>query len=242
MNPPASSPLLRAAAFLSVVALGVALVASARGVSRPGPRLSRRADLVDLIERESGRTRELRARLDRLAADLRKLQSGSEGQEGRMAAIRDRIDALAPLAGLAPVRGPGVVVVLRDSKLRESPTGDPNDLVVHEQDLQAVVNGLWAAGAEAISVSGERITSLSAIRCVGNTLLLHGSVYSPPYRIEAIGNPARLMRAFAADPLVERVRVVAEHFGLGFETRRIGSLSLPAFRGVLAMRFAERTA
>lgn len=197
---------------------------------------------MDLIGRESARVQELRTRLDLLAADLRRMQSGSEGREGRMAAIRGRIDALAPLAGLAPVRGPGVVVVLRDSKLRESPTGDPNDLVVHEQDLQAVVNGLWAAGAEAVSVSGERITSLSAIRCVGNTLLLHGSVYSPPYQIEAIGDPARLMRDFAADPLVERVRVVAEHFGLGFETGRDDSLSLPAFRGVLAMRFADRAA
>src|SRR5690606_41382455 len=64
----------------------------------------------------------------------------------------------------------------------------PDDLVVHQQDLEAVINALWAGGAEALMVQDQRITSLSSVRCVGNVLLLHGRHYSPPYRISAIGD------------------------------------------------------
>ncbi len=71
---------------------------------------------------------------------------------------------------------------------------DPNQLVVHQSDLQAVVNALWAGGAEAMSIAGQRVVATSAVRCVGNTLLLNGEVFSPPFRVEAIG-PAKAMTA-----------------------------------------------
>ncbi|TMK82940.1 MAG: DUF881 domain-containing protein [Actinobacteria bacterium] len=144
-------------------------------------------------------------------------------------------------AGLADVTGPGVVVEMRDSLLRRSPTGDPNDLVIHQQDIQAVVNALWAGGAEAMSINGERLTSDSAVRCVGNTLLLHGSVYAPPYRISAIGDPGALSAVLASDPLVERFRVFVEDVHLGFTIRRAGSLTVPAFQGVVTATSARAT-
>jgi uncharacterized protein YlxW (UPF0749 family) len=67
-----------------------------------------------------------------------------------------------------------------DSSLRQLPTGNLNDLVIHSQDVQAVVNGLWKAGAEAVAINGQRLVSTSAVLCVGNTLLLNGTVHSPP--------------------------------------------------------------
>lgn len=225
------------AAALALIAFLVVL--SARQ-DRPGPRLSRKARLVDLIQQEDDRARSLRRQLDDLQAQLGRLSSGASGREQVLAEVRSRAEALAPLAGLTAVRGRGLRVVLTDSSLRESPTGDPNDLVIHEQDIQAVVNALWGAGAEAIAVNGERVTSRSAIRCVGNTLLLHGSVYSPPYRIAAVGDPAALEAGLGRDPLVERFGIAAEEFRLGFRVERASVLAIPAFRGINAVRFAER--
>ncbi len=121
-------------------------------------------------------------------------------------------------------------------------TGDPNDLVIHEQDLQAVVNALWASGAEAVAVNGERITARSAIRCVGNTLLLHGSVYAPPYRVAAVGDPEALAAGLRSDEAVERFLVAAEEFRLGFSVRRQTGLRLPAFHGGTVTRSGEAAA
>ena len=70
----------------------------------------------------------------------------------------------------------------------------PDDLVVHQQDVQAVVNALWPGGAEAMQIMDQRVITTSAVRCVGNTLILQGRVYSPPFQITAIGDPQRLPR------------------------------------------------
>jgi len=220
-----------------VGAVGFLAVTSAQAPS--GPRLSRKARLVDLIGREDDRTSALRRQVDTLQAELARLQGGAGGRRHDLDELRLRFDELAAQAGLTAVHGPGVTVELADSTMRESPSGDPNDLVVHEQDLQSVVNALWAAGAEAIAVNGERITATSAIRCVGNTLLLHGTVYAPPYRIAAIGNAATLEAGLRRDAGVERYAVAAEAFGLRFGVTRSDLLALPAFRGLTPVHVAE---
>lgn len=241
MTPPEPAPSPRrafSAAFLiALVVLGFLAVSAARQV-RPGPRLARKSHLVDLIRVSDERTAALRRELEMLQRELSSLQAGTAGQVRRIESVRRQALALAPYVGLAPVRGPGLRVELNDSTLRESPTGDPNDLVIHEQDLQAVVNALWTGGAEAIAVNGERVTALSAIRCVGNTLLLHGSVYSPPYRITAVGSIAAMEAALDADEGIERLRIVAERFKLGFVVSQEAEVSLPAFRGITALRYA----
>lgn len=214
------------------------LLVTAAAQTRPGPRLGGKGRLVDLIRVTDARTSDLRRELDELNARLASLEAGHTATGATLAGLLANAGALAPFAGLTPVRGPAVRVELTDSPLRTSPTGDPNDLVVHEQDIQAVVNALWASGAEAIAVNGERITALSAIRCVGNTLLLHGSVHSPPYRVVAVGDRRRLRAGLDQDLGVERLRILAEKFGLGLAVADIDAATLPAFRGVLAAEVA----
>lgn len=226
---------------IALAVLGFSIVLVTQSVE-PGPRISRRDRLVDLIAREDARARSLRAQLEDLQRRLTSIEAGATARRRSAAGLERSLVALRRQAGLAPVEGPGVSVELRDSSLRESPTGDPNDLVIHEQDLQAVVNGLWRAGAEAMAINGERVTGASAVRCVGNTLLLHGSVYSPPYRVEAIGDPERLAAAMRGDdPLVQRFRIFAEEFRLGFDVDLSPMLSLPAFGGApgIAAHFAR---
>ena len=233
----APSPVFRYLLALVLALVGFGIVTTSRDPS--APRLSRRARLVDLIQAEDDRTRRLRSELEALQADLDALTTGGSARQRELAVLARQRDALAPFAGLRAVRGPGLVVALSDSPLRESPTGDPNDLVIHEQDLQAVVNALWAGGAEAIAINGERITSRSAVRCVGNTLLLHGSVYAPPYRVSALGDPAALNDGLARSEEVAQFRAAAEDFRLGFRITRSRQLVLPAFRGLAATSIAR---
>ena len=92
-------------------------------------------------------------------------------------------------------------------------------LVVHQQDLQAVMNALWAGGAEAMELMDQRVISTSAVRCVGNVLRLHGRLYSPPYEVRAIGNPADLRTALTASPAVQSYVRDAADVGLGWSVR-----------------------
>lgn len=233
-----TSPFLRSAPYAALILLGFSVVIVA-GNADPGPRVSGRGRLIDLIAREDARSRALRRQLDELQAAVDRTEAVAARRQEGLADLRADAARLEGLAGLAETRGPGVIVELRDSTLRKARTGDPNDLVIHEQDLQAVVNALWAAGAEAMAINGERITAVSAVRCVGNTLLLHGSVYAPPYRIQAIGERRRLLDGLKEDPLVERFRIFAEDFLLGFDVSSAGRLTLPAFRGIVSANVAR---
>ena len=129
-----------------------------------------------------------------------------------------------------------MVVSLSDSDLVESPSGNVNDLVIHSEDVRAVVNALWRAGAEAMSVNGQRLVGTSAVVCVGNTLLVNGTVHSPPYVVTAIG--AERSR-FDADPLMRRLRREAVAFRLGFSAESAADLEVAGFEGAVAFTHAR---
>lgn len=206
------APAPRIAVVLAAALLGFLAVMAA--TQQPGaPRELRRFELADLVEAENAKVRSLRVELAGMRAEIEELEQGG----GDAGGLRDEIRELEATGGPGAVRGPGLVVTLDDSSSPRSPSGDPNDLVVHEADIQTVVNALWGAGAEVVALNGERLTSVSAVRCAGNTLLLHGTLHSPPYRIAAIGNPQGLAASLGRQPGMERIRAEADAFGLGFE-------------------------
>lgn len=170
--------------------------------------------------------RETQASVNRLSAQREQLAAKIDAAHGRssdaaLAAMLRRSAQLAGEAGMSPVHGPGLVVTLqdaqRDANGRFPRDASPDDLVVHQQDIQAVLNALWSAGAEAIQMQDQRIIATSVPRCVGNTLLLNGRTYSPPYTITAIGNAAAMQAALAAAPLVTLYKQYAVRFGLGYQ-------------------------
>jgi uncharacterized protein YlxW (UPF0749 family) len=196
------------------------LLAATHGVSG-GSEIRRSAAprLVDLV-------REEQASVDRLTTERDGLSAKIDSTHGRsadtaLAAMQARSAQLAGEAGLDPVHGPGLVVILSDAQ--RDPNGrfprdaSPDDLVVHQQDIQAVLNALWSGGAEAIQMQDQRIIATSAPRCVGNTLLLNGRTYSPPYTITAIGDAAAMQAALAAAPLVALYKQYVVRFGLGYD-------------------------
>jgi uncharacterized protein YlxW (UPF0749 family) len=203
----------------------------------PEDRLTTQYRLVDLIEREKQTTADLRARVADLREQVAELRAARAGLQRGAGSREDELRAASLAAGLVEVRGPGVRVTLDDSDHAESPSGNVNDLVIHSQDVQGVVNALWKAGAEAISINGQRLVGTSAVLCVGNTLLLNGTVHSPPYVVLAVGaNRER----FEADRLVRRLRADAKAFELRFSVSREASLTVPPYRGTTSPEYAQR--
>ena len=160
-----------------------------------------------------------------------------------LAAMLARADELADDAGLDPVRGPGLVVTLsdaqRDANGRFPRDASPDDLVVHQQDIQAVLNALWSSGAEAIQMQDQRIINTSAPRCVGNTLLLNGRTYSPPYVITAIGDAGAMQAALAAAPLVTLYKQYVVRFGLGYSEQVRTDIQVAGYTEPVRMRYAQ---
>jgi uncharacterized protein YlxW (UPF0749 family) len=166
--------------------------------------------------------------------------AGSRGQEG--AGPRPAQAGAGPLpaaVGLTPVHGPAVTVVLDDAP-RESRGGPlppgvrppgPDDLVVHQQDVQAVVNALWAGSAEAMTIMGRRVIGRTAVRCVGNTLLLQGEVFSPPFQISAIGDTRGMTAALDAEPGVTLYREYVDAYRLGYRVEVTLDARFPGYRG-----------
>ncbi|WP_377639226.1 DUF881 domain-containing protein [Oryzobacter terrae] len=193
------------------------------------------AMLPDLI-RSQNRTNEQRsAEVDRLQAEVDDTTAALAPGDLDTQRLERQANELAPVAGRTEVQGPSLRVELHDARLPngEVPDGaDPDDYVIHQQDVQAVVNALWAGGAEAMMLQDQRVISTSAVRCVGNTLILQGRVYSPPYVITALGDRDRLREALRTDAEVENLRQWSLAVGLGYDVTTLpDDTRYPAYIG-----------
>jgi uncharacterized protein YlxW (UPF0749 family) len=218
------------------------LLAATHGVS--GGAEIRRSDaprLVDLVREAQSSVSQLNAERGELIGKLDSMHGRSSNTA--LAAMLRRSAELAGEAGMDPVHGPGLAVTLqdaqRDANGRFPRDASPDDLVVHQQDIQAVLNALWSAGAEAIQMQDQRIIGTSVPRCVGNTLLLNGRTYSPPYTITAIGNAAAMQAALAAAPLVILYKQYVVRFGLGYREDVKPDVQIVGHTEPVRMHFAQ---
>ena len=223
---------------VACVVIGFLAMTAARShPASPEARLPRQYRLAALIERQQKAATELRNEVERLRGDVAKASLGPDKAASSQRASSLRSGRL--VAGLVALRGPGMRVELADSTEASSPSGDVNDLVIHSSDVQAAVNALWRSGAEAISVNGERLVGTSAVLCVGNTLLLNGTVHSPPYVMAALGADRN---KFEADALVQRLHEDAKAFGLKFSVRSLNSVTVAAYDGSTTPKYARPAA
>ena len=139
----------------------------------------------------------------------------------------------------SPVSGPGVQITLSDAPPGQIPAGaTPNDLVIHQQDIEDTMNALWAGGAEAMTVQGVRITNRTVIRCIGNVILVDGTSYSPPYVIQAIGDPDTLRATVTANPRMVNYQAYVTKYGLGWDMQTKDSLSFAPATTSLTVNYA----
>lgn len=202
----------------------------------PEGRLPDGLRLAALIQRQQREIEAQRLDVEALRNEVsdtreRTLIQGADTQEQRV-----KLDQARLSASTIALEGEGFVVTLDDSSLSSAPTGNVNDLVIHSHDVQAVVNGLWASGAEAISINNQRVIATSAVLCVGNTLLINGTVHAPPYEVTAIGADRSL---FTSDPLVRRLRQDAERFSLRFSIGSERVVEVPGYSGLITPKYAH---
>lgn len=185
-------------------------------------------NLGELAEVESSRVERLADRVEALRDEVEVLAEA--GTVPAQTGDPEQAALVSLAAGRSAVAGPGVTVRLTDAptdgpRREEFP---PDYFVVHQQDLQAVINALWAGGAEAMALMDQRVTATTAFRCVGNVLSLGGRVYSPPYEVRAIGDPAALREALLADETIQEYLDWVDVVGLGWSVTTAPSLRLPA--------------
>ncbi|MCO6003719.1 DUF881 domain-containing protein [Actinoallomurus purpureus] len=176
--------------------------------------IGQRTDESDGLQRQADR---LRGQTDRLRRTVL-----ARSDAGR--AARRELDRLAAAAAAGPVRGAGLTVLLDDSHTR----GDPQGGRVSDRDMQRLVNGLWAAGATAIAVNGQRMTATTAIRFAGDAILVDYRPLSRPYTVTAVGDPRGMDGSFAASSAARSFRTLKAAFGIRFDIRQEDSVRLPA--------------
>ncbi|HEY0641162.1 MAG TPA: DUF881 domain-containing protein [Pseudonocardiaceae bacterium] len=222
---------------------GLLFAASRNAAGGYDLRGGRTTELSGLVRDAEARVAAAEDRLAGLRAEAELLESTAAGSDADVRAARDAANALGPAVGLTALTGPGLTVTLTDAP--RGPDGrypadvEPDALVVHQQDMQSVLNALWAGGAEAVAVADQRLLTTSAVRCIGNTLLLHGRTYSPPYRISAIGDPDRMRAALDDEPGVAVFRQYVQTYGLGYRVQRSSTIAVPAYAGTPGLTSLE---
>ncbi len=223
------------AAGLVLAALVVTVGAAQARVAAPVV-AKEREELIDRIDRETATADKLEETIDDLRADVSARQ-----REALKTAGGDQTELVGILAGAVEVHGPGVKLVVNDAKAAGTDgDGDPRGSSgfsdtgrVRDRDMQRVVNGLWESGAEAVSINGQRLTALSAIRAAGDAILVDNKPLVPPYTVLAVGDGERLSTRFqdSADGLY--LHALQENFGIRTNISVQEDLRLPAAPSVI---------
>ncbi|MFF4054171.1 DUF881 domain-containing protein [Streptomyces sp. NPDC001668] len=204
-----------------------------------------REELIDRIDRETETADKLEESVDQLRGDVSTRQREALKQSGDSG----QADLVGILSGATEVHGPGVKLVVNDAK--EATTGgdgNPRETSgfsdtgrVRDRDMQRVVNGLWQSGAEAVSINGQRLTALSAIRAAGDAILVDNKPLVPPYTVLAVGDGQRLSTRFqdSADGLY--LHALEENYGIRTAISVEDDLRLPAAPSVIVRTAEPRT-
>jgi uncharacterized protein YlxW (UPF0749 family) len=223
-----------------VLVCGGLFVVSAQSSEGTDLRPGRYDDLATLTDSEADRAADLQARVAELTQDVRELTDRVDDDDVRR--YQDRVKQLEGPAGLTERAGPGVVVTLSDApdEVVDAATGDKNLLVVHQQDIQAVVNAMWEGGAAAVVLQGQRVVSTTGIKCEGNSVVIQGVPYPQPYVIEAIGDVGELTDAISDDGYLQVYREQADDpaIAVGWDLDISDELTAPAYDGLLDLSYA----
>ncbi|HET6743904.1 MAG TPA: DUF881 domain-containing protein [Kribbella sp.] len=219
---------------VAAAVLGFLLAVAAAQNYRSAPAAEKqRNELIDRVNQADGRLTDLRNHQSQLADEVRRLQASGLSNDSAGTALQQKLDDLELQTGAIAVTGPGIKAVIDDAKNADDKEGRLLDV-----DLQQLVNGLWTAGAEAISVNGHRLTSLTAIRGAGSAITVDYSSLTPPYTVLAIGDTATIPARFAQSSGGQWVQYLVSNFDVRMTITTEDSLLVPA-DATIALRYAK---
>jgi uncharacterized protein YlxW (UPF0749 family) len=218
----------------ATLVLGFLLAAAASQNYRTAPEAEKQRDeLITRINQADTQLNALRTQQSQLADEVRRMQASGLANTSSGARLQQQLDALELQTGAVAATGPGIKAVVNDAKDADAKEGRLLDL-----DLQQLVNGLWTAGAEAISVNGHRLTSLTAIRGAGSAITVDYSSLTPPYTVLAIGDSATMPARFAQSKGGQWVQYLVSNFDVRMTITTEDSLLVPA-DATIALRYAK---
>jgi len=234
------NPAQSLAVIAASVLLGFLLTAQLQTVRvRPlgGPEYSRNLSIAT-IQRLEDEQKSLKETVASLRSRVVALQEQATLGASNLATISQELERQRLVAGLLPMRGPGVQVTLDDSA-RAIPVGeDPANYLIHDYELRDVVSLLWLAGAEAIAINEERVVASTSIYCVGSTIIVNSTRLSPPYEIRAIGNASFLEETLRDPATLKKLKSKSQLYGVQFRLTQVRDLTVPAYTGGVALKYA----
>ncbi|MFH0751124.1 MAG: DUF881 domain-containing protein [Chloroflexota bacterium] len=224
----------------ALVALGFLVAAQVRSEA---PRVryttQERAPLVETVVGLQAQQEALKERILELRTRVTAAEQGATGSGALVANLNAALRGARVAAGLVALEGPGIYLQLEDSQVPVAPGESVADYRVGARDLRVVAEELWLAGAEAVSVNGERLVPATAFVDIGGTLLVNSAYLAPPYQVAAIG-PADLYDVLVTSPgFIELVQARADRFGIRISFAEPDRVTVPAYAGTVTLRYAR---
>ena len=198
------------------------------------------APLLDTANSLQNDQNRLKAELATLRAQLDDIQRGAASQSSASRDLQARIDELRAAAGLTERTGDGVTITLDDTRTTTPSTAANVDKsICHSTDITDIVNTAWKGGALAIAINDERVVGSTSVYCVGSTIMVNGTLMSPPFTIAVIGPQNDLLSAFDDPSELRDIKQRRDVYGLGYRVTRASSQRVPAYGGALNVRYAN---
>lgn len=205
----------------------------------PSSTTGRREVLMNQIKRAEEERKELRVQIEKLRKELSDIEQKASLRDKNVAELRKRLDDMRFAAGLTEAKGRGVEILLSDAE-NVPRLASPDDYIVHDYDLRTILNALYVSGAEAVSINGERISYVTAIRCVGPTVIINARRMSSPFEIKAIGDPESLIKGlYLENTSNELITRTFPAFGIGFKINKSNEVKVPSFRSSLSLSYTR---
>jgi uncharacterized protein YlxW (UPF0749 family) len=195
------------------------------------------APLLDAAKSLQNEQDTLKAQLADLRAQLDDIQRGAASQSTASRDLQAQIEELRAAAGLTERTGDGVVIVLDDARSASVAQANVEKSICHNTDLTDIVNTAWRGGAQAIAINDERIVGGSSVYCVGSTIMVNGTLMSPPFSVAVIGPQNDLLAAYDDPNELRDIKQRRDVYGLGFRVARQSSVKVPAYRGAMNIRY-----
>ena len=221
----------------------VSVLAAAQFRSQPLPpsnRYARNEALRSSVNGLEVENRRLRDRVAALQATVRMLEDQSAQRSSEAQRVKDLLDAQRVVVGLAPLHGPGLTISVHDGKDPNDPADRSLGWIVHYQDLQDIINLLWAKGAEAITINQQRVVPTTSFFYAGvNILINNANRLSSPYEITVLGDPPSLISGLNDSNQLTELKSRNRSYGLGLSWRRSARLSVPAYDATFVLKYAQ---